>query len=76
MIDVILVVNAGSSSLKFEVFAVRPDGALSRQVRGRVDGIGTHPRLVAYDPKGVALIDEHRPAGEVSDLNAFAPPEK
>jgi acetate kinase len=36
--DSILVVNAGSSSVKFEVFAVAgPD--LSRQVKGQVDGI-------------------------------------
>ncbi len=70
MADIILVVNAGSSSLKFEVFTVGREGALARQVRGRVDGIGTHPRLVAYDPKGATLIDEHRPPGEVNDLPA------
>jgi len=70
MADMILVVNAGSSSLKFEVFSVGREGALARQVRGRVDGIGTHPRLVAYDSKGATLIDEHRPAGDVNDLPA------
>ncbi len=70
MADIILVVNAGSSSLKFEVFSVGGTDMLIRQVRGRVDGIGTHPRLVAHDPKGAALIDEHRPAGEVNDLPA------
>lgn len=70
MADMILVVNAGSSSLKFEVFSVGREGALARQVRGRVDGIGAHPRLVAYDPKGATLIDEHRPASEVNDLPA------
>jgi acetate kinase len=36
----VLVVNAGSSSLKFAVF----DG-LRPQVKGQVSGIGTHPRL-------------------------------
>ncbi|HUK07245.1 MAG TPA: hypothetical protein VLX09_05195 [Stellaceae bacterium] len=70
MADIILVVNAGSSSLKFEVFSVGRQDALVRQVRGRVDGIGTHPRLAAYDSTCVALIDEHYPAGEVNDLPA------
>jgi len=70
MADIILVINAGSSSLKFEAFSVGGEGALARLVRGRVDGIGTHPRLVAHDPKGATLVDEHHPAGEVNDLPA------
>jgi len=70
MADMILVVNAGSSSLKFEVFSVGRKGALDCQVRGRVDGIATHPRLVAYDPKGATLIDEPCAAGEINDLPA------
>jgi acetate kinase len=40
-----LVVNAGSSSLKFSVFH-RPSGAEWRlEARGQVEGIGTSPRL-------------------------------
>jgi len=70
MVDTILVINAGSSSLKFEVFSVGTRGALVREVRGRVDGIGVHPRLIANDPKGATLIDEHCPEGEVTDLAA------
>lgn len=45
--DTILVANAGSSSVKFQVFAVEHDGSLKRQVKGQVDGIGTRPRLRA-----------------------------
>jgi len=70
MADIILVINAGSSSLKFEAFSVGGEDALVRLVKGQVDGIGTHPRLVAHDPKGATLVDEHHPAGEVSDLPA------
>jgi len=70
MADIILVINAGSSSLKFEAFSLGKEAALARIVRGRVDGIGTHPRLVAHDPKGATLVDEHHPAGEVNDLPA------
>ena len=41
--EAILVVNAGSSSLKFQVFArgTRPD--LKCLVKGQIDGIGTRP---------------------------------
>jgi Acetokinase family len=41
--DTILVVNAGSSSLKFEVFAVGT--ALMKLVKGQVEGIGTAPHF-------------------------------
>jgi acetate kinase len=44
--DAILVINAGSSSLKFQIFGIKPEG-LGRVVRGQLDGIGTHPRLKA-----------------------------
>jgi acetate kinase len=44
--DTIVVLNAGSSSLKFSTF--RADGAcLERELRGQVSGIGQSPRLVA-----------------------------
>ena len=45
--DTILVVNAGSSSVKFQVFAVDGDGRLRRQIKGQMDGIGSRPRLRA-----------------------------
>ncbi len=45
--DTILVVNAGSSSVKFQIFAVDGDGRLVRQIKGQMDGIGSRPRLRA-----------------------------
>jgi len=42
----ILVLNAGSSSIKFCVFRVRADGALERDVRGQVSGLHTAARFV------------------------------
>jgi acetate kinase len=39
--DSILVVNAGSSSVKFEVFGVDGSARLTRKIKGQVDGIGT-----------------------------------
>ena len=46
--DVILVLNAGSSSLKFQIFSAGATG-LERQVKGQIDGIGVHPRFRAAD---------------------------
>lgn len=69
MPDMILVVNAGSSSLKFEVFEVgSAPNSLSRAVKGQVEGIGVHPRLSAKDAKGNLLVDERLPAAEIRDL--------
>ncbi|HLG85094.1 MAG TPA: acetate/propionate family kinase [Bradyrhizobium sp.] len=67
--DTILVVNAGSSSVKFEVFAVE-GGALKRQARGQVDGIGTHPRLRATGADRTVLVDRTFAAAAVPDVPA------
>jgi acetate kinase len=59
MHDFALVLNAGSSSLKFCVFQ-RPAGEAWRlDARGQIDGIGTFPRLAVKDGAGncVALMD-------------------
>lgn len=52
----LLVVNAGSSSLKFQLFDVA-DGVPRRRIRGQMDGIGVHPHLRAIDAAGATLID-------------------
>ena len=46
MTDTILVVNAGSSSIKFQLFAVGVDDRLERRMKGQTEGIGTRPRLL------------------------------
>ena len=68
--DTILVVNAGSSSVKFQIFAVEGEGALRRQVKGQMDGIGSRPRLVASGPTGDALADRTYPREAVGDVPA------
>jgi len=67
--DIVLVINAGSSSLKFEVFGI-DDGDLSKLVRGQMEGIGVSPRLRATDSDGAQLIDRTYPPAEVADLQA------
>jgi acetate kinase len=55
MDDYALVLNAGSSSLKFCVFQ-RPAGeSWHLAARGQIEGIGTSPRLSAKDADGESL---------------------
>ena len=54
MSDAIAVLNAGSSSLKFSLFAERGD-ALELTVRGQIEGLHTAPRFVAKDRHGKTL---------------------
>jgi acetate kinase len=63
MADVILVVNAGSSSLKFQVFALENDG-LVMHLRGLIDGIGTRPNFAVKDAAGASMIDRALSAAE------------
>ncbi len=58
MDDFALVLNAGSSSLKFCVFQ-RPDGERWRLgARGQIEGIGTSPRLSVKDENLRKVADE------------------
>jgi acetate kinase len=58
MTETLLVVNAGSSSIKFQLFRVLPGDRLDLQLKGQMDGIGTHPCLTAKDATGKVLIDQ------------------
>ncbi|MFA4995296.1 MAG: acetate/propionate family kinase [Bdellovibrionales bacterium] len=54
MTDVLLVLNAGSSSVKFQIFGCTPD--LPRLATGSVTGIGTAPILKAtHDETGNSI---------------------
>ena len=68
--DTILVVNAGSSSVKFQVFAVDGDGRLQRQIKGQMDGIGSRPRLRATAAEGDTLADRAYSIEAVADVSA------
>jgi acetate kinase len=57
MSDLILVLNAGSSSLKLRLY--RKEGAAwDLQARGQIEGIGRSPRLSIKDGAGATLTDE------------------
>ncbi len=68
--DTVLVVNAGSSSVKFEIFEVTTSGGPQRRLKGQVDGIGTRPRLRAKARDGSPLIDKSYQSGEIADVPA------
>jgi acetate kinase len=68
--DTILVVNAGSSSVKFQVFRADANGALERLIKGQVDGIGTRPRLRAEAADKSPLIEQPYAPEQVTDVPA------
>jgi acetate kinase len=70
MQETILVINAGSSSIKFQLFAVAGQDRLERRMKGQIEGIGTRPRLLAKDVEGCTLIDASHPAADVNDAPA------
>lgn len=66
----LLVLNAGSSSIKFSVFEVLPDGSLAARAHGEVSGIGTAARLEVTDP-GQGKVAE-KPLDDASHAGAIA----
>jgi acetate kinase len=68
--DTILVVNAGSSSIKFQLFAVSLGDELNRLLKGQIEGIGVRPHLTAKGPGGTGLIDQTWDADDVPDVPA------
>src|ERR1017187_2634171 len=57
MTDAILVLNAGSSSLKFSVFLDRALAAPQLALRGQIEGILTKPSFAARDASGTTLAE-------------------
>src|SRR4029077_19326691 len=58
MNDYALVLNAGSSSVKFCVYQRPASEAWRLEARGQIEGIGTSPRFSARNDAGVRLGDE------------------
>ena len=58
MSDAILVVNAGSSSIKFTEFIIEDEGALAAAVNGSIEELSGAARFRARDAKG-QVVGEH-----------------
>ena len=58
MSDTILVINAGSSSIKFYLYDIDGKEELAPRLGGQLEGIGTtHPRLRVRDAAGQTLVE-------------------
>jgi acetate kinase len=57
MADAIVVLNAGSSSVKFSLFTLEDDAPVLK-LRGQIEGLYTAPKFGAKDPAG-AVIASH-----------------
>ncbi|HXW19397.1 MAG TPA: acetate kinase, partial [Roseiarcus sp.] len=67
--DTVLVVNSGSSSVKFEIFAAE-DSRLRRLIRGQMSGIGVAPKLRAEDGAGASKLDRNFSPTAIPDCSA------
>jgi acetate kinase len=70
MPDAILVLNSGSSSIKFALFDVAPDSEPRLQCSGLLDEHDAEPRLIIRDTDGEVLFEQHRHAAD-SDSEAL-----
>jgi acetate kinase len=73
MTDAIIVLNAGSSSLKFCIYDVgQPE--LELVARGQIEGLGTSPRFKVKNKQGEIIADAPvlSPSGKVGHTEAFA----
>ncbi len=69
----VLVVNAGSSTLKFSLYRVREGDAPDLTFHGLVDAIGRHPRFTVRAAAGAPVEDRALAGGEAADhRGAFA----
>ena len=66
--DALLVINAGSSSLKFQAFALSGSSNPTSLIRGQVDGIGVRPRLRANLATSGEVTDQRYGPSEVPDV--------
>jgi acetate kinase len=68
--DTILVINAGSSDLRFQIYSVEGEGRLRQRLKGQMDGIGRCPRLRASKAGGGPLANRAYPVETVPDVAA------
>jgi len=67
MEDLVLVVNAGSSSIKFSAYNAMDGQDASVLFKGQVEGIGTAPHLIVKDERGAIIAEKRWPSGAKAD---------
>lgn len=68
--DSILAIDANAGGVNFQLFAVQGEGRLERQIKGRLDGLGTFPRLKASGANGNPLAHRAYRNDDVGDVPA------
>jgi len=63
MANAILVINAGSSSVKFSLY-LEGDQELVPSIRGQIEGLYTAARFISKTPEGMVKADKTWPDGE------------
>jgi acetate kinase len=66
--DSILSVNAGSSSVKLQVFEIRGQRSFTLLMRGQLDGVGSQARLRVRSADNSILVDQVFSRAEVPDV--------
>ncbi len=69
--NTILVLNAGSSSIKFSLFDA-DDDALAVILSGQIEGISSAPRFQARDGEGTIIADLHWPRRQPGECHDYA----
>jgi acetate kinase len=68
MNNYLLVINAGSSSIKFAVYQRdEPSNQLVADATGQVEGIGSQPNFMVKNPNGAVLVERTLSVDEVHD---------
>lgn len=71
--ELILTINAGSSSIKIGLFVVQKGQEPRLLVRGKLDGVATQPRLKIIDTANNVLAEQHYRVEQISNLtDAFS----
>ncbi|HMA07391.1 MAG TPA: acetate/propionate family kinase [Ramlibacter sp.] len=63
----LVVINAGSSSIKFSLLTGRSAATLADIAHGEIEGIGTAPHFFASDPQGRTLVEQRWDRGTSYD---------
>ena len=64
MQDLILVVNSGSSSIKFSAYAAIDKEEAALLLKGQVEGVGTAPHMIAKNEEGAIIFEKRWGAQE------------
>ncbi|HEY0296790.1 MAG TPA: acetate/propionate family kinase [Bordetella sp.] len=70
MRDTILVINAGSSSIKFYLYDITGPGQLQARLGGQLSGIGTpHPQLSVSSAEGAVEVERQIAPAHAADVS-------